>query len=488
MFFQSLSFDLQSVVVSSTGRVLFYNSNDELVVAIKKTDDFQLHYSENFLYIWKEGNKPVFSASGEVTIALGSLYKMTVFSLNDIDGKSFTPITDLVSYDLEEYKAKQQEAFEWLEANVLVGCCDGGSGSSSVAFYDTSEDFPTTGTTDILYVDKETPALYLWDGAAYVAFGGGGAVESVTGDSVDNTDPANPIVNAIPLEGTASGSPVTGSVEIQNGTYQEFYSTDGTIRVSVVFNDGGSSNISIKIEDANGVTQMVFEDSLRVGINATNPNFEGYTYQNDHSSKFTLRSLIDQEVMKKRIWTKAGAPDANDDSADGFIVGSLLWDTTNSIMYKCTSNSAGAATWEAVFTASSYENLTGCSVTNALQITVGNTRYLPMVFSGNFNGVTNSSHVATKYSRGGVLSGFTVDTNSTQPASDLTFTLMKGTAKSSMADTAIVVTVPSGSAAGSFTTASTLVVDDGNYLCWKVVQGGTGTSAVIEQISCVLAH
>jgi len=35
-------------------------------------------------------------------------------------------------------------------------------------------------------------------------------VESVTGDSVDNTDPLNPVVNAIPLAGTVSGSPVTG--------------------------------------------------------------------------------------------------------------------------------------------------------------------------------------------------------------------------------------------------------------------------------------
>lgn len=41
-----------------------------------------------------------------------------------------------------------------------------------------------------------------------------GGVQSVTGDSVDNTDPQNPIINAIPLTGTEEGSPVTGPIEI----------------------------------------------------------------------------------------------------------------------------------------------------------------------------------------------------------------------------------------------------------------------------------
>ena len=38
-------------------------------------------------------------------------------------------------------------------------------------------------------------------------------VTSVTGDSVDNTNPLNPIINAIPLSGTTVGNPVTGDIE-----------------------------------------------------------------------------------------------------------------------------------------------------------------------------------------------------------------------------------------------------------------------------------
>ena len=45
----------------------------------------------------------------------------------------------------------------------------------------------------------------------------GGGVESVTGDSVDNTDSANPIVNAIPLSGTSGANIVTGEIYFNEG-------------------------------------------------------------------------------------------------------------------------------------------------------------------------------------------------------------------------------------------------------------------------------
>jgi hypothetical protein len=41
-------------------------------------------------------------------------------------------------------------------------------------------------------------------------------VESVTGDSVDNTDPLNPIVNAVPLSGTVN--PISGELQINDLT------------------------------------------------------------------------------------------------------------------------------------------------------------------------------------------------------------------------------------------------------------------------------
>ena len=43
--------------------------------------------------------------------------------------------------------------------------------------------------------------------------GGGGTVNSVTGDSVDNTDPNNPVINAVPLSGTTPGNEITGNLD-----------------------------------------------------------------------------------------------------------------------------------------------------------------------------------------------------------------------------------------------------------------------------------
>ena len=42
-------------------------------------------------------------------------------------------------------------------------------------------------------------------------------VTSVTGDSVDNTNPLNPIINAIPLSGTTDGNPVSGQINFSDG-------------------------------------------------------------------------------------------------------------------------------------------------------------------------------------------------------------------------------------------------------------------------------
>jgi hypothetical protein len=65
----------------------------------------------------------------------------------------------------------------------------GGGGSLSIQkFYDSFDDFPETGKTQILYFDKSTTpySVYIWDGVAYQAIGGGeGSVtpsELISGD------------------------------------------------------------------------------------------------------------------------------------------------------------------------------------------------------------------------------------------------------------------------------------------------------------------
>jgi len=52
-------------------------------------------------------------------------------------------------------------------------------------------------------------------------------------------------------------------------------------------------------------------------------------------------SLINGKIN----YSADGAPDENDDSADGYRVGSLWIDITNDLPYTCVDDSAGAAVW-----------------------------------------------------------------------------------------------------------------------------------------------
>jgi len=190
-------------------------------------------------------------------------------------------------------------------------------------------------------------------------------VESVMGDSVDNTDPLNPVVNAIPLAGTVSGSPVTGSIEenialaalFNDWMYQgnssigvddegNLYIKEGTeVDGYAMFRVSNGIGAESRYTNSAGETTNVIVREDSVATKSKYAGFVGQVYDADYSVNFTLRSLIDQEVMKSRIWTKAGTPTTSDDSTEGYVVGSLIWDTTNDQFYTCTDNTATAAVW-----------------------------------------------------------------------------------------------------------------------------------------------
>ena len=123
-------------------------------------------------------------------------------------------------------------------------------------------------------------------------FNGGGTaptgVESVTGDSVDNIDPLNPIINAIPLTGTTTGNPVTGDIEIlpYNGT-GKIIASDGTIQsyIKVDYDlDGGGGGL-VYIKDGFETVFMWGQDRIRVQSDF--PNFIGLSGSSDYSGNIT---------------------------------------------------------------------------------------------------------------------------------------------------------------------------------------------------------
>jgi hypothetical protein len=147
--------------------------------------------------------------------------------------------------------------------------------------------------------------------------GGGGGIETVTGDSVDNTDPLNPVVNAIPLAGTVSGSPVTGDIELSNAprriydifgdsTREIIWDDENGVKIKITDSVSGNEcfiavfDSQIQIQSTNGTSNYLYNFSVTnngIIINSSDPNFEGVLYATDYSANFTARSLVDKEYV-----------------------------------------------------------------------------------------------------------------------------------------------------------------------------------------------
>jgi hypothetical protein len=266
--------------------------------------------------------------------------------------------------------------------NPLEAVGGGGGGSGTVtsvaltvpsAFSVTGSPVTTSGTLAV--TGAGTSGQYIDGTGALQTFPTlpTGTVESVTDlspSAIDNTDPANPVTNIIPRSGTDSGFPVTGDIELEdsvNTSTKKIYSTDAVnYETQVLFDEEGGVRLQSDIltSGAQGIIKTTLGSFLIQMFDGTNsaaiqcfttdnsiriisdlPTFEGLVYQADYSANYGLLSVIDLTTFKKRFWTKAGTPTTTDDDSQGFIVGSLIWDTTNSILYRATDVTPSAATW-----------------------------------------------------------------------------------------------------------------------------------------------
>lgn len=343
--------------------------------------------------------------------------------------------------------------------------------------------------------------------------GGGGSVDGVTGNIVNNTDPANPIVtqvqpdwNAtsgvaeilnkpdlndlpyIPLAGTVSGSPVTGIIEVKDAVdevpidilYQPNSGNGGYIKITFDY-----SSLQFVINDGTDTTFFSLGNVANT-ISGSNPTFQGQVYSADYSLNFILESLISQRVMKSRIWTKAGTPTTTDDVNEGYVVGSLIWDTTNSILYRCTDNTATAAVWVNVWTSLPISTATQAALDNlnkyteviraGASIPASTTRWLVPGLSG--FGTSLVVNIAER----AIHTSFRVMTGSAQPANgNMTitrqFTTPTGTALQSD-----VLTIPAGSAVGvyEFTGSNFDATAIDCNLKFTFVNNGTSSSASVQ--------
>lgn len=154
----------------------------------------------------------------------------------------------------------------------------------------------------------------------------GSVVQSVTGDSVDNTDPSNPIVNAIPLSGTSAGNPITGDIELDNtksrkiqgivGNFIEF-AYDGSIKI----NESSSSPVYVQ-----GIVVEASSATASVGISGT----KDYT-PNITDLDYTQKKYVDNAVNTATNTATVTVELVNSLSTDFYAPDDLRINTTNTI-------------------------------------------------------------------------------------------------------------------------------------------------------------
>lgn len=137
----------------------------------------------------------------------------------------------------------------------------------------------------------------------------------------------------------------------------------------------------------------------------------------------------------------------------------------------------------------SYENIAISSFAGTLTFPSGSTRYYPV------NGLVNVSNLASdrtpalRFNKGGTMSGAAVDTQNGQTGTgSMVWTLFKGSSLSTLAATSIVITIPAGAAAGTYTSSNSVTINDNDYLVWQVVNNGTNVSAIFNQASMLLTR
>lgn len=142
----------------------------------------------------------------------------------------------------------------------------------------------------------------------YFDIKGSGGIKSVTGDSVDNTDPVNPVIKAIPLSGTTEGNPVTGDIEIGgNGSYLQLYSIKSSSdKIYTLFNS-----------DENSLSQNS-ESADYVSTTFNTPQEASLRYLNKNTAYVTVIGVTEQNVNVD-----------NTDPLSKGIIGNVFYDKQN---------------------------------------------------------------------------------------------------------------------------------------------------------------
>jgi hypothetical protein len=198
----------------------------------------------------------------------------------------------------------------------------------------------------MVVLDNATTGLVLLSLQNEGSGGGGGGVASVTGESVDNTDPANPVVNAWPLAGTGADL-ANGTIEVDPAFTGDLISIDDGLgnKAAIAFSTGG---ISVYWTDGSSVTQVSAGGSPAAsGVFTTKGSDSGsFTTEENSFSDAATYPVINVINGRRCNFGGLAAPTINDDSTLGYADKSFL--IYDGRFFICTDPTPGAAVWNEV--------------------------------------------------------------------------------------------------------------------------------------------
>lgn len=178
--------------------------------------------------------------------------------------------------------------------------------------------------------------------------GGGGGVASVSGESVDNTDPINPVVNAWPLAGTGTDL-ANGTIEVDPAFSGKIIELDDTVNgtnsslfmASLASSIAHSGTIGFSEVRCDGsMSEMLYSDiaSTLSGRFSIESNLIGTDY-----GTYPIKYLIDGRRIQPN---GVAAPTSSDDANRGYgLNSSWIYDGR---LWICEDATIGAAVWNEV--------------------------------------------------------------------------------------------------------------------------------------------
>ena len=363
-------------------------------------------------------------------------------------------------------------------------------GRSSVSFYDTFAEFPIIGSDIVLYVDRDTLTMYIWNGITYEPFssGSGGTTITVVANYAALPDPTtvsnqfywcSATQGTYWLPGSLGGNYRPSGLYYSNGVSWEYTPTPYNATQSVV-NTGTNDDQFITPKTFTDSTQLAAKvpytgaiadvDLGNNDLNAEGIKIKG-TAGNGHLNLKHQSSGATAGGGESVIYAdNSGNPKWKN---DGNAVQNVMLENapiTPGTYYKVTVDAKGLVTSGTL----SYQMLFGNP-----NLSISGTLTRHFSFS---EGIASNSAINRyiPFVQDVTVSRFFITTITAQPAgSSSVFTVQKNGV-----DTGIVITIPAGSSAGSYSElVTTATFNAGDNISIKWVNNSASTSCVVAGTS-----